>query len=626
MPQLVIVDPHGAEQRVELSRQEYFLGRDPTCHVQLPDKKVSRKHARIFLKAGTYWVEDLGSANGVLHNGRPVSGPLRLIPNMRLEIGGFHLSWEPDPAPQPVGGEAFSLLGRTPPFLDQTFMLPTGHLDIGRVEGNAITIPDASVSRKHARIEVSADAVSVEDLESANGTFVNGLRVGRRSLTPGDRVHFGSVEFEFLRAGQVAGIGGAGRLWNRFLHLDRPIQIAAIIGVMTLVLLVVTLAVTLGRGPRPSRPTGVSQSPEAAYEQAIADGQKSARELMARQAWPEATQTFQRVLDKDPIDREARRGLAEAQSNQRDQQALAAARSSLDTDQPLEAIRRLQSIPAGSHYGAAAQELLARARVVAGDAWLDKARAACKRGEWKECHDRAVSLLEVQPDSVTGQALVNESENAMRARKISYTPWALPASGAGAPSLDKTYTDPDVREAALRYSAGDLDTAVRRAQLARGPNAQRLLSSLTEFRRAKAIADDAAAAGDNEHARKAWEAALVADAKLLPPTHASAPREEIKRRLSLELYRKGDAAFGRANYVEAYQAWNSGLHFNPSSPELLAGIGKLEGFAQGLLNALPASGSYTPEQCDRLQDVISMTRGDSLVYQDASRKKQTGCR
>ena len=122
-----------------------------------------------------------------------------------------------------------------------------------------------------------------------------------------------------------------------------------------------------------------------------------------------------------------------------------------------------------------------------------------------------------------------------------------------------------------------------------------------------------------------WGLLGTADAKLLPAGHPSAPREELKRKLSLELFRKGDAAFGRANYVEAYQAWNAGLHFSPSSPDLLNGIGKLESFAQGLLNAIPASGPVSAEQCSRLQEVMAMTRGDSVVYQDASRRRQAVC-
>ena len=86
------------------------------------------------------------------------------------------------------------VVGLTKPVQNQTFILPQGDLEVGRGENSAITIPDPSLSRRHSVLQVSAEGVVVEDLESSNGTFVNGTRVGRRALVPGDRVRFGNVE------------------------------------------------------------------------------------------------------------------------------------------------------------------------------------------------------------------------------------------------------------------------------------------------------------------------------------------------------------------------------------------------------------------------------------------------
>ena len=69
MPQLLIVDPRGGEQRVRLDRSEYTLGRDPSVSIPLQDAKVSRKHARIVHDGAAFWIEDLGSANGVIISG-----------------------------------------------------------------------------------------------------------------------------------------------------------------------------------------------------------------------------------------------------------------------------------------------------------------------------------------------------------------------------------------------------------------------------------------------------------------------------------------------------------------------------------------------------------------------------
>ena len=53
---------------------------------------------------------------------------------------------------------------------------------IGRESGNAIEIPDKRVSRRHARIFPAGDRWWVEDLSSANGTYLNGKRIGKSQL------------------------------------------------------------------------------------------------------------------------------------------------------------------------------------------------------------------------------------------------------------------------------------------------------------------------------------------------------------------------------------------------------------------------------------------------------------
>ncbi len=70
---------------------------------------------------------------------------------------------------------------------------------IGR-EGCDITLSDPDVSRRHAAIQIVRDEVSIEDLGSTNGTFVNGQRIEeRRRLTDGDEIQIGSTVWR-LRA------------------------------------------------------------------------------------------------------------------------------------------------------------------------------------------------------------------------------------------------------------------------------------------------------------------------------------------------------------------------------------------------------------------------------------------
>jgi pSer/pThr/pTyr-binding forkhead associated (FHA) protein len=75
------------------------------------------------------------------------------------------------------------------------FELIGDHLTIGRKPENDITIDwDKAVSRRHAELELVAESWFVTDLDSANGTFVNGAKVDRkRALRVGDELRIGDT-------------------------------------------------------------------------------------------------------------------------------------------------------------------------------------------------------------------------------------------------------------------------------------------------------------------------------------------------------------------------------------------------------------------------------------------------
>src|SRR5258707_152044 len=75
-------------------------------------------------------------------------------------------------------------------------------LRLGRHPFNELSLGDPGISRYHCWILVRDGVASVEDLASANGTFVNGKRLRlRHSLKSGDRIRIGSTEFVFSEAG-----------------------------------------------------------------------------------------------------------------------------------------------------------------------------------------------------------------------------------------------------------------------------------------------------------------------------------------------------------------------------------------------------------------------------------------
>jgi pSer/pThr/pTyr-binding forkhead associated (FHA) protein len=68
----------------------------------------------------------------------------------------------------------------------------SGTMTVGR-EGD-IVIEDPEISRRHASLSWDGSALTVQDLGSTNGTFVNGERIQLRTLRAGDRVAFGKTE------------------------------------------------------------------------------------------------------------------------------------------------------------------------------------------------------------------------------------------------------------------------------------------------------------------------------------------------------------------------------------------------------------------------------------------------
>ncbi|MEQ8763508.1 MAG: FHA domain-containing protein [Planctomycetota bacterium] len=68
---------------------------------------------------------------------------------------------------------------------------------VGRSEPASIVIVDTKISRQHARLVRRGDEYFIADLNSSNGTFINGQKATRHKLNDGDRITFGTVEVTF---------------------------------------------------------------------------------------------------------------------------------------------------------------------------------------------------------------------------------------------------------------------------------------------------------------------------------------------------------------------------------------------------------------------------------------------
>jgi len=80
-------------------------------------------------------------------------------------------------------------------------LLPGSVKTVGRATGANFIVDAALVSRVHCRLTAGAGEIEVVDLDSTNGTFVNGQRVEKRATAKaGDRIGVGRVELEVTQA------------------------------------------------------------------------------------------------------------------------------------------------------------------------------------------------------------------------------------------------------------------------------------------------------------------------------------------------------------------------------------------------------------------------------------------
>ena len=89
-------------------------------------------------------------------------------------------------------------------FAGRTYELNVEKTTVGRVEDNAFQIAEPSVSSHHAEIILNGTDVLVKDLNSTNGTYINGEKITEAVLKPGQTLKFGQVEL------RLEGKDGAG--------------------------------------------------------------------------------------------------------------------------------------------------------------------------------------------------------------------------------------------------------------------------------------------------------------------------------------------------------------------------------------------------------------------------------
>jgi predicted component of type VI protein secretion system len=79
----------------------------------------------------------------------------------------------------------------------QVIIWDTLEVTVGRAPDRDLVIPDSEVSRQHTLFRIEGQSHTVADLHTSNGTYVNGTRISRHQLRPGDVVELGPARIQF---------------------------------------------------------------------------------------------------------------------------------------------------------------------------------------------------------------------------------------------------------------------------------------------------------------------------------------------------------------------------------------------------------------------------------------------
>jgi pSer/pThr/pTyr-binding forkhead associated (FHA) protein len=174
------------------------IGSAPDSQIRIVAPGVSRKHARIVVENDQYVLEDAGATNGTfLNGGRVTREALRHLDVITLgrAVDLIFLSRE-------TGNTAVSSDQITAarvqiadgPEAGTVVEVPKGELTFGRAPSCNVVLASGLISKVHARVQRTANQVVLQDLQSINGTFVNGARVDSiQVLKNGDLINFAGV-------------------------------------------------------------------------------------------------------------------------------------------------------------------------------------------------------------------------------------------------------------------------------------------------------------------------------------------------------------------------------------------------------------------------------------------------
>jgi ABC-type multidrug transport system ATPase subunit/pSer/pThr/pTyr-binding forkhead associated (FHA) protein len=215
------------------------IGRATNSDLVINDPLVSRQHAQISRNGDRYQITDFGSTDGTRVN------KIRLQPNIphflangdTISIGHSELQFilDSNSVPTTVSPHqklssdgatvvAQNFVGEETLFLSQLDLRGRDILTIGREPKNNTVVNHPAVSRFHAKITRENGSFILKDLDSTNGTYVNGKQISERTLRVGDSVRIGPCRFVLNVDETMVRYNEEGNLRIDVVHLSKVVN------------------------------------------------------------------------------------------------------------------------------------------------------------------------------------------------------------------------------------------------------------------------------------------------------------------------------------------------------------------------------------------------------------------
>ncbi len=495
---------------------------------------------------------------------------------------------------EPAAPKGLKLIIVDGPDLGMEWQFKAAEVTLGRDEDCELMMSDIAVSRRHSKIALENDEFVLYDLESGNGTYLNGAKVTREVLSVGDEITVGERTFRFVELGEApptaaahpvaagmpaepefgdpadvddfAPIGGASQLDVSVVQPEPEVGGEAPVdagppvkgprrgeALRTVIAIVGALVVVAGLGVGGwigYKRYFAGETPAQAELRSKAEFLVGVQ-LVKQERCGDAILMFNRVLKVRPDYRRAADYIAHCQAEVGHWHVLEQARSLAKSQRVVQALESLQKIPSDSTYADDASKLAgAYHRKIASDL-VAEARIEYVGNDDPEA---ALSLIARALEHVPGY----RPAIALRARikKSAPAPKIVKPKARAKPRIP-----PQLVRAIALYKNAKLSAAIDAAEAAGGEEAQQYIAQMEQVKR---LLGDASRA---HHAKAAGEllrivpAALEIDRRV---AHGEGKvRTKLNRYYANALYLKGIQAYQGRDDLKAYQLLGQALRVDP---------------------------------------------------------------